>query len=147
MCCRPGCVVCKVSGGCTVELESTVRNQRIKSPVLRPLKLMSVVTLVAYFNLNPLKTSGNCWLIDCDGLRLTSQNRCHHWPVVHPPGECEWRAVVAMMPAGDNSWLVYQSSLAVLPAETSRASRRNGRRNENFAYSVSSIHQQIFYVP
>jgi hypothetical protein len=39
--------------------------------------------------------------------------------------------IMMMMPAGDNSWLVHQSSLAVLPAETSR---RNGRRRENFAY-------------
>jgi hypothetical protein len=34
----------------------------------------------------------------------------------------------------DNSWFVYQSSLAVLSAETSGASKRNGRGNENFAY-------------
>jgi hypothetical protein len=39
-----------------------------------------------------------------------------------------------MMSAGDNSWFVHQSSLAVLPAEISRASRRNGRKSENFAY-------------
>jgi hypothetical protein len=68
------------------------------------------------------------WLIDYDGVRLTSQKRGHHWPIVHPPGECEQRAVVVMMLAGDNSWLVYQSSLAILPAEPSGASRRNGRR-------------------
>jgi hypothetical protein len=77
------------------------------------------------------------WLIDYDGMRLMSQICGHHWPIVHPPGECEWTAMVMMMPTGDNSLLVYQSSLAVLPAETSGASRRNGRRNENFAYSVS----------
>jgi hypothetical protein len=47
----------------------------------------------------------------------------------------------------DNSWLVYQSSLAVLPAETSGASWRNGWMNENFAYSVSLIRQRIFYMP
>jgi hypothetical protein len=81
------------------------------------------------------------WLIDCDGVRLTSQNRGHHWPTVHPPGKCEWRAVVMMLPAGDNSWLVLQSSLALLPAETSGASKRNGRRNQNVAYSISSIHR------
>jgi hypothetical protein len=39
-----------------------------------------------------------------------------------------------MMPAVDNCSLVHKSSLAVLPAETSVASRKNGRRNENFAY-------------
>jgi hypothetical protein len=70
------------------------------------------------------------WLIDYDGVRLTSQNCSHHWPIVHPPGECEWRAVVMMMPAGENS-LVYQSLLVVLPAEISGASSRSGRRNEN----------------
>jgi hypothetical protein len=35
---------------------------------------------------------------------------------------------------GDDAWLVHQSSLAVLPAETSGASRRNWQRSENFAY-------------
>jgi hypothetical protein len=55
--------------------------------------------------------------------------------------------VVVVMTAGDNAWLVYQSSLAVLPPETSRASRRNGRMNEDFAYSVYLIRQRIFYMP
>jgi hypothetical protein len=32
------------------------------------------------------------------------------------------------------AWLVHQSSLVVLPAETSVASGRNGGRSENFAY-------------
>jgi hypothetical protein len=41
--------------------------------------------------------------------------------------------MVMIMPAGNNSSLVIQSSLTVLPAETSGASRRNGRRSENFA--------------
>jgi hypothetical protein len=45
-----------------------------------------------------------------------------------------WRAMFVMMPAGYNSWLIHQSSLAVLPAETSGASRRNGRSSENFSY-------------
>jgi hypothetical protein len=40
---------------------------------------------------------------------------------------------VVMMPGGDNSLLVQQSSLAVLPAETFWESRRNGRSSENFA--------------
>jgi hypothetical protein len=44
-------------------------------------------------------------MIDYDGVRLTSQNLSHHWPIIHPTGESEWRAmvVVMMMPAGDNS--------------------------------------------
>jgi hypothetical protein len=41
-------------------------------------------------------------LTDYNGVRLTSQNRGQRWPIVHPTGECEWRAVVVMMPAGDN---------------------------------------------
>jgi hypothetical protein len=89
------------------------------------------------------------WLIDYDGVRLTSQNRGNHWSIVHPPGEFKWRTLmlmIMMMPAGDNFWLVYQSSLAVLPADTSAASRRNGRWNENFAYSVSSI-RRFFNMP
>jgi hypothetical protein len=49
-----------------------------------------------------------------------------------------WKAMMMMMmmimPAGNNSWLFHQSSLAVLPAHTSGASRRNGQRSENFAY-------------
>jgi hypothetical protein len=40
---------------------------------------------------------------DYDGVRLVSQNRCYHWLIVHRPGESEWRAMVMMMPAGDNS--------------------------------------------
>jgi hypothetical protein len=89
-------------------------------------------------------------LIDYDGVRLTSQNSGHRWPIVHPLGECEWRAVMMMMmmmPAGYNSWLVYQSSLAVLPAETSGANRRNWWRNENFVYSVPLLRQRIFNMP
>jgi hypothetical protein len=39
-----------------------------------------------------------------------------------------------MILAADNSLLVHHSSLAVLPAEISRTSRRNRRRSENFAY-------------
>jgi hypothetical protein len=53
-------------------------------------------------------------------------------PIVHPRGECVG-AIVMMMLAGDKSWLIYQSSLAVLTAATSGA-RRNVRRNENFVY-------------
>jgi hypothetical protein len=41
--------------------------------------------------------------------------------------------MMMMMPAGDNSLLVHQSSLSVLPAETCGASRKNGRSDENFA--------------
>jgi hypothetical protein len=44
------------------------------------------------------------YLSDYDGVRLKSQNCSHHWLIFHPPGECEWRAVVViMMPAVENS--------------------------------------------
>jgi hypothetical protein len=46
---------------------------------------------------------------------------------------------MVMIPAGDNSYLVHQSSLAVLPAETSWDSRRNGR-SEDF------LHQYLKYL-
>jgi hypothetical protein len=42
-------------------------------------------------------------IIGNDGVRLMSQNCSHHWPIVHPLGECECRAVVMMMPDGNNS--------------------------------------------
>jgi hypothetical protein len=51
-----------------------------------------------------------------------------------PPGDMWAWIAMTMMPAGDNSCPVHQSSLAVLPAETSGESRRNGRKSENFAY-------------
>jgi hypothetical protein len=57
-------------------------------------------------------------------------------PTAHPSADMwAWRAMVAMiMPPGYNSFLAYQSSLAVLPEETSGESRRNGRRSDNSAY-------------
>jgi hypothetical protein len=75
-------------------------------------------------------------LIDYNGVRQCLRTRATNRPTVHPLGDMwAWRAmVVVVMLAGDKSWLVHQSSLAVLPAETSVASRRIGRRNENFAY-------------
>jgi hypothetical protein len=39
-----------------------------------------------------------------------------------------------MILAGHNTSLVHQRSLAVLSAETSGVSRKNGRRSETFAY-------------
>jgi hypothetical protein len=73
------------------------------------------------------------WLFDYDGETI-SQNCCHQRPCYSCPSDM-WalRAMVMIMSAGDNSWLVHQSSLPVLPAEISGASR-NRRRSENFAY-------------
>jgi hypothetical protein len=65
-------------------------------------------------------------------LRTSATNRL----IVHPPGDIwAWiTMVIMMMPPGDNSWFVYQSSLVVLPAERSGKSSRNRRRSENVAY-------------
>jgi hypothetical protein len=80
-------------------------------------------------------TSLICLLIGYDGVRLCLRTAATIGPIVHTPGDMwAWRAMVMIMPPGDTSWLVRQSSLVVLPAETSGASRRNGRRSENFAY-------------
>jgi hypothetical protein len=63
------------------------------------------------------------------GWDYVSELRPPAGPIVHPPGDMwAWRGMVmmmmmTMMPAGDNSWLVHQSSLAVLPAEISGAGR------------------------
>jgi hypothetical protein len=68
-------------------------------------------------------------------LETVSQNCGHQQAYCLSPSDM-WarRTMVMMMPAGDNSWLDHQSSLAVLPAETSGESRRNERRNENLVY-------------
>jgi hypothetical protein len=72
-------------------------------------------------------------LIEYDGMRLCLRTAATNGPIFHSPGDMwAWRAMVMAMPSGDNSWLVHQSSLAVLLADTSRA--RNGRTSENFAY-------------
>jgi hypothetical protein len=38
-------------------------------------------------------------------------------PIVYPPGDISaWRAMLEWSSTGDYSWLVHQSSLAILPA-------------------------------
>jgi hypothetical protein len=66
--------------------------------------------------------------------------------LVIPPGDkLAWSAMVTMS-AGNNSWLLHQSSLTVLPAETSAARKRNGRRSENFAYQyVKYLKESLTY--
>jgi hypothetical protein len=55
---------------------------------------------------------------------------------------------IVMMPAGKNSLLVLQSSLAVLQQSHLRASRRNGRKEREFGLvSISFILASNFYVP
>jgi hypothetical protein len=61
------------------------------------------------------------WLIDhVDGVRLRLWTAATNGPIVHPPGDIwAWENHgEMMMPAGENSWLVHQSPLAILPAES-----------------------------
>jgi hypothetical protein len=75
------------------------------------------------------------WLIDYGALGLCLETAATNGHIVHPLADMwSWIALVVMTPAGDNTWLVHQSSLVVLPAETSEANRRNERRSENSAY-------------
>jgi hypothetical protein len=73
-------------------------------------------------------------LIDHDGVRRL-RTMATNGPIVHPLSNMSaWTAMVMKLQTGENSLLVHQISLAVLPAETSGTSRRTGRRSENFAY-------------
>jgi hypothetical protein len=84
--------------------------------------------------------------IDYDGVRVCLRILATSRPIVHPPGDIwAWRGMMIMMPAEDNSWLVHQSSLAVLPAETSRASRRNGRKEWEFGLAKNLAEQYLKY--
>jgi hypothetical protein len=75
------------------------------------------------------------WLIDYGALGLCLETAATSGHIVHPLADMwAWIALVVMIPAGDNTWLVHQISLAVLPAETSGENRRYGRRSENSAY-------------
>jgi hypothetical protein len=68
--------------------------------------------------------------------QTVSQNRGNKRTYCLSPGDM-WASGAIMMTtmrAGDNSWLDHQSSQAVILAETSGASRRNGQKSENFAY-------------
>jgi hypothetical protein len=54
------------------------------------------------------------------------------------------RAMVIMMPTEENSWLVHQSSLAILPAETSESEYEEWTKEWEFCESVAEIRQRIF---
>jgi hypothetical protein len=112
-------VICQMLGGVTSCL--SIQKQGLK----RPLWTLEI----------PYLWHGKGWLIDYDVVRLCLRTAATNEPTVHPLCDMwAWKAMVVMMLAGDNSWLVHQSSLAVLPAESSGASTRNGRSCENFAY-------------
>jgi hypothetical protein len=68
-----------------------------------------------------------------------SQNCGHQRAYCSSPGDMwAWKAMVIIMPAGDNFWLVNQSSLAVPLAETS------GRWRENFAHQYLKYFKRSF---
>jgi hypothetical protein len=52
--------------------------------------------------------------------RLRLRTETINGPIVHHPGDMRaCTAMVMTMPAGENFWLVHQSSVANLPAQTS----------------------------
>jgi hypothetical protein len=66
--------------------------------------------------------------MDYDGVSLCLRTAATNGLIaLHPCDMWAWRT-------GDNSWLVHQCSLAVIPEDISGASRWNGQRSENFAY-------------
>jgi hypothetical protein len=105
----------------------------------------SCPSLACLNQVKPWKMSFHFWLLfdwlnDFDGVTLCLRTAVTNGPIVHLPGDTwAWRAMMMIMPAGDNSWLVHQSSVAVLPAETSGTSRRNERRTVNFAYQEAYL--------
>jgi hypothetical protein len=52
--------------------------------------------------------------------------------------------VMLTMPARENSWLVHQSSLPVLPAETCRSKYEEWMKEWEFCLSPSELRQRIF---
>jgi hypothetical protein len=73
-----------------------------------------------------------------------SQNCGHQRAYCSSPGwYVNMGAMVVMMSAGDNYLFVHQISLAVLPAETSGASRRNWRMSENLHISIWNTSRDI----
>jgi hypothetical protein len=54
-----------------------------------------------------------------DGVRLHLQITATNGPVVHPPGDMSMDNHGGMTSTGENSWVVHQSSLAILPVESS----------------------------
>jgi hypothetical protein len=49
-----------------------------------------------------------------------------------------------MMPAVENSWLVHQSSLAILPAQSS--GRRNGRKRRDFTLKAFPLNSKVIFI-
>jgi hypothetical protein len=111
-----------------------IKNYRLifTEPLSSRTKDFNHVTLTEILNLYSPRISLIAWLWWGETM---SQNCSHQQAYRSSPGDMwAWKAMMMMMAAGDNTWLIHQSSMAVLLAETSGASRRNGRRSENFAY-------------
>jgi hypothetical protein len=91
---------------------------------------------ISFWNANTCLYNKDWLLIDYGGVRLCLRTVATNGSIVHLPGGMWARSAIVIMPAGDNSWLVHQSSVAVLPAETCGVSRRNGQRSDNLPISI-----------
>jgi hypothetical protein len=76
----------------------------------------------------------------------TCLNQGHQRAYCSFPGDMwSWRSMVMIMPAKKKNWLIHQSSLAILPAESSGSKKEEWMKEwELFAYSVSEIPQGNF---
>jgi hypothetical protein len=90
------------------------------------------------------------WLIDhVDGGETTSLRRGHQQAYFSSP---RWYMIMEnhgemMMSAVGNCWIVYQSSLAILPWEPSGSVRRNGRQKWGFCLArISFAFESDFFL-
>jgi hypothetical protein len=121
----------------------------INSAFYETLRLITVSTRARHWSLpwaRWIQSTSHHSLIDwLRWSETVSQNCGHQRAYLSSPGRyVSIESHGVMMPAGDNSWLIHQSSLAVLPAETSGAGRRKGRRSENFAYRYLKYLKESF---
>jgi hypothetical protein len=120
---------------------STLQKQLVRFGVFKAVSMMWMVLLVSA----PCSFVRECQIFRrtyCHNLQCWSnwfimigdyiyiRTAATNWPIFHPASNMwAWTAMIMMMPTGNNSWLVHESSLTVHPAESAGTSR-----SENFAY-------------
>jgi hypothetical protein len=129
-----------------VELSSTLLSTTYKiwSNICKLLGTISMdfdITNQAMLQLRRL-TDILCWWSE------TSQNCGTNGHIVHPPGDMlAWRAKAIVKPAGKNSWLIHQSSLANLPVVIWEQAEGMDEEVRVFSYPVSEIPHELFNMP